>query len=237
MLQKKQIFTVKGIQCMNCVNEIRNDLQKNKIINKVEINTNLNKIKITSKEEISINKLQSYLNEKYKILTKEKKINSDEKISKFKELQPLFLILSYIFFSSIFLNYNKPNTTSFMLDFMGQFFIVFSFFKILDLRGFTESFKKYDPIAKRFNIYSWIYPFIEIIIGFLLLSRICIYVSLIAMVLILSLTSIGVIHSLNKKDKIQCACLGSVLNLPMTEVTLIENAIMIMMGLLIITSI
>ena len=33
-----------------------------------------------------------------------------------------------------------------------------------------------------------------------------------------------------KKQSIQCACLGTVLKLPMTEATLIENSIMIVMA-------
>ena len=41
-----------------------------------------------------------------------------------------------------------------MLDFMGLFFIVFSFFKMLDLKGFSQSFKMYDPLAKRIPVYG-----------------------------------------------------------------------------------
>ena len=40
----------------------------------------------------------------------------------------------------------------------------------------------------------------------------------------------GVVKVLLSKQQIQCACLGSVLNLPMTEATLIENVVMIGMA-------
>jgi hypothetical protein len=40
-----------------------------------------------------------------------------------------------------------------------------------------------------------------------------------------------VVRALFSKNQIQCACLGSVLNLPMTEATFIENAIMIVMAI------
>ncbi|MGY8951367.1 MAG: heavy metal transporter, partial [Flavobacteriales bacterium] len=36
------------------------------------------------------------------------------------------------------------------------------------------------------------------------------------------------------KKSIQCACLGTALKLPMTEATFIENAIMIVMAILIL---
>jgi hypothetical protein len=48
------------------------------------------------------------------------------------------------------------------------------------------------------------------------------------------LTTVGVIDQLRQKNKIVCACLGSVLNLPMTEATLIENLIMIAMAMILI---
>ncbi len=35
-----------------------------------------------------------------------------------------------------------------MQDFMAAFFLVFSFFKMLDLKGFAESYSNYDIIAK-----------------------------------------------------------------------------------------
>jgi hypothetical protein len=47
---------------------------------------------------------------------------------------------------------------------------------------------------------------------------------------ILSITTLGVVRVLLSKQQIQCACLGSVLNLPMTEASLIENAVMIGMA-------
>ena len=47
---------------------------------------------------------------------------------------------------------------------------------------------------------------------------------------VLLITTIGVLKSLLSKSEIQCACLGTVLNLPMTEATLIENLVMILMA-------
>ena len=49
-------------------------------------------------------------------------------------------------------------------------------------------------------------------------------------VFILGSTTLGVVQQLRKKSSIQCACLGTVLNLPMTEATLVENTIMLGMA-------
>ena len=124
-----------------------------------------------------------------------------------------------------------------MLDFMGLFFIVFSFFKMLDLNGFTQSFKMYDPLAKRVSFYGRIYPFIETLLGLIFLMRYEINIALITTLVLLVTTTTGVSKVLLQKQSIQCACLGTVLKLPMTEATFIENSIMIIMAILMLSGI
>ena len=158
------------------------------------------------------------------------------KESKIKQLKPLFIILGYIFIASISLNYKNWNSSYAMLDFMGLFYIVFSFFKILDIKGFSMSFRMYDPLAKKAPIYGYIYPFIEVLLGVMFLTRLEINIALVITVIILGLTTIGVTQTLLNKRAIKCACLGTTLNLPMTEATFIENALMIIMALILISS-
>jgi hypothetical protein len=113
---------------------------------------------------------------------------------------------------------------------MGLFFLVFSFFKFLDLKGFQQSFRMYDPLARRVSLYGLVYPFLELALGLMFLMRLGLDVALWTTLAILSITTFGVTKTLINKNQIQCACLGSVLNLPMTEATFIENAIMIVMA-------
>jgi hypothetical protein len=46
----------------------------------------------------------------------------------------------------------------------------------------------------------------------------------------MSISIVGVLQSVLNKKKIQCACLGAVFNLPMSTVTIIEDALMIAMS-------
>jgi hypothetical protein len=124
-----------------------------------------------------------------------------------------------------------------MFDFMGLFYIVFSFFKMLDLKGFPDSFRMYDPLAKKIPIYATIYPFIETALGLMFLMRLEINIALWVTLVILGITTIGVTKTLLDKKSIRCACLGTALKLPMTEATFIENAIMIVMAILMLTNI
>jgi copper chaperone CopZ len=156
--------------------------------------------------------------------------------SKLQQLKPLLIIIGYISVATLLLNYQRETWDQAMLDFMGLFFIVFSFFKILDLNGFPESFRMYDPLAKALPVYGRIYPFIETALGLMFLMRIEVTIALVATLIVLSITTIGVTKVLLSKRSIQCACLGTALKLPMTEATFIENAIMIIMAVVMLLS-
>ena len=140
------------------------------------------------------------------------------------------MIFVYLIAGAVLLQKNTFHISNFMIDFMGLFFMVFSFFKFLDYKGFPAAFAQYDPLAIRSPFYAKIYPFIETLLGLMLLLRWQLNFAFIATIVILSITTIGVIYTLFDKNKINCACLGTALNLPMTEATLIENFIMLVMA-------
>ncbi len=145
-------------------------------------------------------------------------------------LIPLYIILSYILMGSIGLNVTGFTLNKFMTDFMGLFYIVFSLFKFIDYRNFPNAFSRYDPIAKAFNGYGWVYPFIELYLGINLLSGNNVIFTLFVTMIILGSTTIGVLNNLIQKKSVQCACMGTAIQLPLTKATLIENIVMIGMA-------
>ena len=48
--------------------------------------------------------------------------------------------------------------------------------------------------------------------------------------IVMIFSTIGVVKSVMDKKKIKCACLGSVFNLPMTTVTIVEDLMMVGMA-------
>ena len=76
-----------------------------------------------------------------------------------------------------------------------------------------------------------LYPFIETLLGLCFLFQYAMDVAAGVTVVLLLATSWGVLQTLRNKQAIQCACLGTALKLPMTEATLIENFLMIVMAL------
>ncbi|ARN76700.1 heavy metal transporter [Nonlabens spongiae] len=240
-------YTVEGMTCDGCRKSVEKQLLEVEGVERVDVDLENKKAEVHSHQSISIQKLQNSLSSKYQIKEIDQKNMShdqnifdhkvqEEQQSKFQQLRPLFLILCYLAVATVLLNYNRTNWDGAMLDFMGLFFIVFSFFKLLDLKGFPASFSMYDPLAKRLPAYGWMYPFIETVLGLCFLMRLFIPEALIITLIVLGITTIGVVKTLVDKRSIKCACLGTALNLPMTEATFIENAIMIVMAVFMLFS-
>ncbi|WP_250434784.1 heavy metal translocating P-type ATPase [Hanstruepera flava] len=235
----KHTYVVTGMTCNSCKSKVEEALQSLDHVENVMVNLETSKVTITMDKHISTEKLQQVLPEKYSISKKEERNvfespNSVSEIGKseLRQLFPLFLIFGYIILASFLLNNNPIDWSGFMLDFMGLFYIVFSFFKLLDLKGFPESFRMYDPLAKAIPVYGWIYPFIEVALGLMFLMRFQVPLALVITLVILGITTIGVTKTLLDKKSIQCACLGTALKLPMTKATFIENSIMIVMAVI-----
>ena len=231
----KTTFKISGMTCNGCRSTVENKLSSLDGIDNVQVDLTNAEAIVYSKNPISFSLISNSLPSKYKVIRNiPDQDNEIIKSNKIKQLKPLFIILGYISVTSILLNFRNWNSTNAMLDFMGLFYIIFSFFKILDIKGFSTSFKMYDPLAKKITIYGYIYPFIEILLGLMFLTRIEVNIALLITIIILGITSVGVTKTLLNKRTINCACLGTTLKLPMTEATFIENAIMITMAIVLL---
>ena len=222
--------------CNGCKSTVESKLSSLDGVYDVQVDLTKSEAIIYSKNPISFSLISDCLPSKYNVISNEHvQDNEIIKSSKIKQLKPLFIILGYILITSILLNFKNWNLTNAMLDFMGLFYIIFSFFKILDIKGFSTSFRIYDPLAKKITIYGYIYPFIEILLGLMFLIRIEVNIALLITIVILGITSVGITQTLLDKRSINCACLGTTLKLPMTEATFIENAVMIIMAIVLLT--
>lgn len=137
----------------------------------------------------------------------------------------LFALIKYFISSSRVLD-------NLFLDFMGAFFIVFGFLKIIKIQDFVESYSMYDLITKRYRVYGYLYPFIEIFLGLAYLIKFNLKFINSFTLIIMMISAIGVANALAKKREIECACMGAVFKIPMTYVTLFENLLMALMALI-----
>ena len=230
---KQLQYKISGMTCSSCVATVTKAIESIRNVKNVTVSLDTGFAVVESNEDVSIDVIHSVLPDKFSVepFKYYEDVNTDGKESYLAKLFPLILILSYIGLTSIIINFGR-SLDDLMMDFMGIFFIVFSFFKFLDYKSFPNSFAMYDPLAKALPLYGWIYPFIETILGLMFLFRFQLFTSIIITILLLSITTYGVVNVLKNKQTIQCACLGTAIKLPMTIATLIENGIMIIMALI-----
>ena len=239
----KHTYIIDGMTCNNCKASVEKYINALENVTHVSVHLENGEAEVTMSSHITTDELKKALPEKFTLSEKKEKnifssnITIDEEKTKLQQLKPLLLIIFYITTASLLLHYKDWSWNEFMLDFMGLFYIVFSFFKMLDLKGFPESFKMYDPLAKRIPLYGWLYPFIETVLGLMFLMRFEVDIALVVTLIVLGTTTIGVLKTLLDKKQIRCACLGTALKLPMTEATLIENTIMMAMAILMLLNI
>ena len=92
------------------------------------------------------------------------------------------------------------------------------------------SYGMYDIIAAKWKGWGYVYPFVELGLGILYLINVAPFLTNALTIIILGVSSIGVIKSVLNKQKIKCACLGDVFNLPMSTVTIVEDLAMVAMA-------
>ncbi len=123
---------------------------------------------------------------------------------------------------------------SFILNFMTGFFLVFGGLKLLSLKDFVDGYASYDLLAKHVREYGYVYPFIELAFGFSMLYGFHPDWLLWSEAVLMLFGGIGVLIAMRKKSDIQCACLGNVLKVPLTKVSLVENFGMMILAITLI---
>jgi copper chaperone CopZ len=230
------LYSVSGMTCEGCASKVKNLLSKISGVTQVNVNLSKNEVSIDMNHHVETNELQSALtNTKYSLAERNGQpvaMNQAEEKKSLKTYLPVFLIFGYITIVTLLIQFARGsfNPENWMEDFMAGFFLVFSFFKMLDVPGFAASYRSYDIVAKRFSAYGYIYPFIELSLGILYLTHYNPILTNSVTFAVMTVSTIGVVQSLVRKTKFQCACLGTVFNLPMSTVTLIEDILMVVMS-------
>lgn len=148
-------------------------------------------------------------------------------------LYPLWLIVAYLTTSVIVYDHYHPRGWMVAMQlWMGLFYMVFSFFKLINLSGFVTTFQRYDMVAGLIPPYAYVYPFLEVVLGIAYLLGYQITIANIVTIVIFTENLGGVVRSQMKGENLECACLGSLLNLPLSTVTLAEDTLMIVMAIL-----
>lgn len=235
------IFTyqITGMHCASCIDKIQSSLSEHFKIKSISLNPPI--LKIEADKPPSINELNSAIamagNYKLLSLVKNNGVKEPANLeiatkNTLRTYYPLLLIILYIVGVSSLNNihWQSINWFGWMAQFMAGFFLVFSAFKLLDIRGFAEGYATYDLLARRWYVYGFIYPFLELGLGILYLKAVLPITTQILTIVIMGFSSLGVINSLLKKQKIRCSCLGTIINVPLSTITLVEDLAMVFLA-------
>ncbi|RYY47104.1 MAG: heavy-metal-associated domain-containing protein [Chitinophagaceae bacterium] len=231
-------YNISGMTCGNCVAKAKSQLLMLGDVEEANIQLTAPQATITMQKHIPVSTLQNALSKAghYTITEADGGMHrmeaKEEPTSWLNTYKPILLIGAYITAITLLIQTvsSSFNWETWMRHFMAAFFLVFSFFKMLNLKAFAESYSSYDIIAKKWQGWGYVYAFIELGLGIAYLINFNPLITNAVTFVVMGISIIGVLQSVLNKRKIQCACLGAVFNLPMSTVTIIEDALMIAMS-------
>lgn len=218
--------------CGSCEAKVKSSLLILPNVTEVEVSKEKQTATISMDNHIALSTFQNALDKKYSITAIEHNETAEQAKSWLATYKPILLIFGYITTISI-IAASQQNGFRWMHGmnvFMAGFFLTFSFFKMLDLKGFAESYSMYDIVAGKVKAWGFIYAFVELSLGIAYATGFQPLITNIVTLAVMAISIIGVLQSVLNKRRIQCACLGAVFNLPMSTVTIIEDALMIIMS-------
>lgn len=227
-------YNITGMTCNSCVAKVKSAILKLGDVLEADVQRDAPQAIITMQKHIPLSTLQSAISfdGKYAITeaagSKEMK-SVDDNVSYY----PIFLIFGYIAGITALIQFADGSFSlmRWMHHFMAAFFIVFSFFKMMNLKAFAEGYRTYDIVAKAIPTYGFVYPFIELTLGIAIIVGFEPYITNLVALIVMALSTVGVANSLMKKTPFQCACLGTVIKLPLSKVTLFEDLLMVVMSI------
>jgi copper chaperone CopZ len=228
-----QTYTLSGMHCANCTAKVTAALKP--FAENVAVTLDPPRVVLQNAKPANLSELQAAvskagayeLSAAAPVSSVAEAAAGDAPPSWLATYQPLVVIAAYIAIAAFAGTNTGPagaiDWRAWMVHFMAGFFLVFSAFKFLDLKGFADAYSTYDLLAQRWHGYGYIYPFLELGLGLAYLFSVAPLATNAATLVLMGFSSLGVLSALRNKRQIQCACLGTVLKLPMSTITLIED--------------
>ena len=233
MTKLTMTYGIQGMHCRSCIDKIKTALES--ITSILTITLEPPRVILSLEKPLKLEVLNAELEKvgSYKLYPLPDVMAPVKTEDKgLKAYYPIFLIAGFITGITLINNISIQglNSMGWMNQFMAGFFLVFSFFKLLNIKGFAEGYATYDLLAKRWFFYGSIYPFLELGLGLLYLLQWFPLFTQIFTVILMSFSSLGVLQALAKKQTIRCACLGTILNVPLSSITLVEDILMVLLA-------
>jgi len=236
----KHTYQIDGMHCGSCIAKVKSELLKLGDVTEANVQLTAPQATISMADHIPLTALQRAIDKAGKFIIKVMepgKKNPEQAQTEMTSwliiYKPLLIAFAYILGIATLTAWSSDGIKwmTWMNNFMGGFFLALSFFKLMDLRAFADSYSGYDLLAKKLRAYGFIYPFIELGLGIAYISNWQPVYTNIITIAVMGFSTLGVIETILNKRKVRCACLGSVFNVPVGIITLIEDLLMIAMAL------
>ena len=151
----------------------------------------------------------------------------------------LFILIIYII-NLYYLKWNidtKEKKLLLIKNIIASILISFGLIKLYNLYEFVSIFSKYDIITQYLPIYAYIFPFLEILLGLsIIIIKKNIYIQKIYQMIVLYtiINLIGIYNGLQSKIPLKCGCMGSYFDLPLSNLTIIENLMILIKTIILI---
>ncbi len=232
-------YIISGMTCGGCVSRAKKALESLEGVASAHVQLEAPQATLHLEYQLTLNELQAALNNAGHYTLSEvapqpaapsKQETSSPKRSFLETYKPLLMIVGMLLLVTGSLQWGQWDGMEWMRHFMAGFFLVFSFFKLLNVQGFASSYRMYDWIAGAWPTWGFIYPFVELALGLAYLVDFQPFATNGITFVLMTLGAGSVIQSNLSKRKIQCACLGDVFQLPMSFVTIVEDGVMALMA-------
>jgi cation transport ATPase len=231
-----QTFPLAGMSCGSCVSKITQRLLEHADIDEAVVTLDPPQARISTRTVLSDEDMNEWLKPlgKYRVAGASSAVAPEQPQKNAQTYRPLLILLAYLLLviAAVSVMHGQFDAALSMRLFMGGFFVAFSFFKMLDLRGFSDAYRSYDLVAKAVPAYGFVYPFIELGLGLGYLADWQPFWINVATAIVMGVSLLGVLKAVLSKQSIRCACLGTVFNLPMSTVTIVEDGLMLGMAVM-----
>ena len=128
-------YQITGMTCTSCEAKVKTALLMVKNVTAVEVSKADNSATITMDKHIPLSELQNALDSKYQISAIHHNETLEQTRSWFETYKPVLLIFLYISIVTLLIQASNHHfdVMQWMRHFMAAFFLVFSFFKMLNL--------------------------------------------------------------------------------------------------------
>ena len=232
---RAQNVPITGMTCGSCVEKVRSRLTEHSEIESAIVTLQPPQAVLQATRPLAAEEIDAWLTPtgRYRVSPAEVPAAPDLPAKNVTTYKPLLILAGYLVAVTAcgLVATGRWDGALAMRLFMGGFFIAFSFFKLLDLRGFADAYRSYDIVAKAWPGYGLIYPFIELGLGLAYIANADPFLVNLVTAGVMTVSLVGVLRAVLSKTAIRCACLGTVFQLPMSTVTIIEDGLMLTMAL------